>query len=137
MSALEEVPLERKRAAQVSAPADDAEKHRFRSGLGGCLWVSGVRMDIANDCSQLASQVASLTVQGLLDLNKLIRKAKQHSSLCLTFRKLQGPLEEQVVAAIGDAEAAPATDAHSRATVAPCLTCRHTTSRLRAIAWSA
>ena len=89
---LEEIPIDRPLAAQVSADATPQELREFRGGLGGVLWIPATRFELAHECSVLAGRVCELKVGDLVQLNKLIRKAKAFEAKI--FQALQAKLSK-------------------------------------------
>lgn len=102
---LEEVPLPMERRTKPLAKATAMELRDFRGGLGGVLWVTATRVELAHGCSVLAGKVHDLKIQDILDLNKLIRKAKAFEGVPIIHRVLSGKL---VVLTFGDSNLDPA-----------------------------
>ena len=73
----------------TSRPLTAEELTKFRSALGGLLWLTATRLDLVADVSILQGRVTKATVADLLMANSVIRKAKQkqYHGLGLTYRR--------------------------------------------------
>ena len=102
---LEEMDVSSSRKLDPTASATEAERSAYRGVLGGLLWVTSTRWDLAHECSLAASKVNELTVQDCLTLNKLVRKAKVMVGSPIIHRALKQPW---AVVAFGDSNQDPA-----------------------------
>jgi hypothetical protein len=102
---LEEIPVSPERRATPEAKATPGELRDFRGGLGGVLWITATRVELAHWCSVLAGRVHQLVIGDLLELNKLIRRAKAYNDIAITHRRLEGSLS---VLSMGDSNLDPA-----------------------------
>eukprot|EP00435_Cladocopium_sp_Y103_P061866 s1483_g23.t1 len=86
------------------------EVTKFRSALGGLLWLTSTRLDLVADVSALQSKVTKATVADLLTANAVIRKAKQkqYEGLGLVYRRFS-PSTPWRILSIHDAPAAAKT----------------------------
>ena len=84
------------------------ELTKFRSALGGLLWLTATRLDLTAEVSILQSKVTKATVGDLLTANALIKKAKQkqHHGLGLVYRHFPTSTLPWRLLAIHDASAA-------------------------------
>ena len=80
------------RSRQPDSPLDAAETTTLRGALGGLLYLTYTRPDISADVVLLQSKVTKATIADLRQANSIIRRAQQHSSRGMYFRKLQTPL---------------------------------------------
>eukprot|EP00435_Cladocopium_sp_Y103_P053328 s859_g17.t1 len=86
---LNEVPLAVGRAKEKEAEATAEEKSLTRAGIGSLTWAAKEgRPDCAAAASIIASCLAKLKVQDILDLNKTIREVKKDASLCLRIQPI-------------------------------------------------
>ena len=76
------------RAMQKDSQLSTNEKHSFRSRVGQLLWLSHQsRPDLLFDVCALATSIKNCTMRDLLQVNKVIARAKS-SKLSLTFQHL-------------------------------------------------
>ena len=90
-----------------SRPLTAEELTKFRSALGGLLWLTATRLDLVADVSILQGRVTKATVGDLLMANSVIRKAKQkqYYGMGLTYRRFSTSTPWRLLA-IHDASAA-------------------------------
>ena len=83
------------------------ELTKFRSALGGLLWLTATRLDLTAEVSILQGKVSKATVGDMLNANALIKKAKQkqYNGLGLVYRHFPTTLPWRLLA-IHDASAA-------------------------------
>ncbi|CAK0872026.1 unnamed protein product [Prorocentrum cordatum] len=96
-----EVPIERRR--QFSAQMTNAEKSQFRAATGSLQW-KGTQTgpDILAELSLLQSKTESCTVDDLLNVNKLIKRAKETKNRVLEIF----PFVDSELAVVGWGDAA-------------------------------
>ena len=72
-----------------SRPLTAEELTKFRSALGGLLWLTATRLDLVADVSILQGRVTKATVGDMLMANSVIRKAKQkqYYGMGLTYKR--------------------------------------------------
>jgi hypothetical protein len=81
----------------------EKEKKEVRAKIGELLWISLMtRPDLSYDVNVLSSQVSKATVSTVMELNRLVTKAKKHKNNVLKFAKL-GKLSDLTVKVYADA----------------------------------
>ena len=88
-------------------PLTAAETTKFRSILGGLLWLTATRLDLIADVGILQSKVTKATVNDFLQASAVVRKAKlkQYENLGLIFKKFPEDVPGKLLC-IHDASAA-------------------------------
>ena len=93
--------------SEVEGPIDrlltEKEKKEVRTKIGELLWISLMtRPDLSYDVNVLSSEVSRATVSTVMELNRLISKAKKHKDNVLKFSKL-GKISDLKVKVFADA----------------------------------
>ncbi|CAK0802961.1 unnamed protein product [Prorocentrum cordatum] len=101
---IEEIEVLPDRRGQVSSPVTTAEKSQFRAATGSLQW-EGTQTgpDILAELSLLQSKTESCTVEDLLKVNKLIKRAKEARDRTLEIFAFE---ESQELAVVGWGDAA-------------------------------
>ena len=91
----------------VEGPTDreltEKERKQVRAKIGEMLWISLMtRPDLSYDVNVLSSQVSRATVSTVMEMNKLVSKAKKHRNNVLKFTKL-GKISDLTVKVYADA----------------------------------
>ena len=109
---VEEIYIPKKRWTDKESAITADEKQQMRSVLGCLSWHGGqVALDLCASVGIMLSKVNSATVQDLIEVNKLLRRAKATKSQKLIIHPI--PLEKMVVATWVDASFANRPDGSS------------------------
>ena len=91
------------------------ETTKFRSVLGGLLWITATRLDLVSEVGVLQSRVTKATVQDMTNANNLVKKAQQprYAEVGIVYKKFSNKVKWKL-AAIHDASAASKGRAYSQ-----------------------
>ena len=91
------------------------ETTKFRSVLGGLLWITATRLDSVSEVGVLQSRVTKATVQDMTNANNLVKKAQQprYADVGIVYKKFSNKVKWKL-AAIHDASAASKGRAYSQ-----------------------
>ncbi|KAJ8050059.1 hypothetical protein HOLleu_03109 [Holothuria leucospilota] len=102
-NALSTIDIGVSRSSDITAELSEHEKHTLRSKIGQLLWLAHQsRPDILFDGTRVSNNVNSATIEDVLEVNKIIAKAK--TTQCgLKFQRLDASLNDLFIAMYGDA----------------------------------
>ena len=87
-ASIREIPLSNERAKQKLSPVTEEEAAKMRSVIGQLNWLAGItRPDLCFDVSQFSSKVKNAVVEDLVQLNKVVSRARKHK-VGIVFPKL-------------------------------------------------
>ena len=91
------------------------ETTKFRSVLGGLLWITATRLDLVSEVGVLQSRVTKATVQDMTTANNLVKKAQQpkYFDVGIIYKKFSNKVKWKL-AAIHDASASSKGRAYSQ-----------------------
>ena len=80
------------RREQASSPVTDSEKSKLRGLVGSLQYaVTHTRPDLAAKLGEVQTDMSNPTVQTLMQCNKVLREAQEHSDVQICFRSIQCP----------------------------------------------
>ncbi|CAL1130755.1 unnamed protein product [Cladocopium goreaui] len=90
------------RREQISSPVTDSEKSKLRGLIGSLQYaVTHTRPDLAARLGEVQTDMSSPTVQTLMQCNKVLREAQEHSDVQICFRSI--PMSQVTHVSFGDA----------------------------------
>ena len=90
------------RREQASSPVTDSEKSKLRGLVGSLQYaVTHTRPDLAAKLGEVQTDMSNPTVQTLMQCNKVLREAQEHSDVQICFRSI--PMSQVTHVSFGDA----------------------------------
>ncbi|CAE7563942.1 TY1B-PL [Symbiodinium natans] len=108
------IEISKERRREKSELVDESERQQMRAALGGINWlVSGSRPDLAAWCSLMQQRVNCACVSDLIEVNKLLSLARDHSKSYIWVKPI--PVDSVQFSVLTDAAWANAQDHCSQA----------------------